>query len=307
MTRFTHEDSLKRKKWSMAAYGDWELANDGARTNGGGIVGDITLTNQAAAFAKTFDASEGSGTLGNIAVSGARAGYAANFQLFPDSPAATDYVAFGAAIPFCEVSFLAEGGVSAQAVYDEAAVTEWQYWDGDSWETLAIATDQTDTDDSTSGDRPFQQDGALSFVPPADWAELTLDGQAAFWIRSVVETDKGDNMTTVPILDAVEHDVVTPNDGFTCSHGGTITGIRIVDSIAEGSEHSGSTVKFIVMNFTTGDHSGELEWATTQRQDAFTGLTLTVNQDDVLAPLVTQEDSGDDDPTNVMLELQVSG
>lgn len=303
VTRFTSKTALKRKKWSMAAYGVWELANDGAETNGGGIVGDIAVTRAEAELAKAFDASESSGTWGDIEVTAARGGYTANYQLFPDSPAATDAVAFGGSVPFCEIAFAMSGTV---AVYDEAAVLAWEYSDGvGSWASLTLVTDQTDTD-AADGARSFQQDGALSFVPPSDWASVAVGGTTAYWIRGVVQTAKGDNMTTSPVTNTQEHGVVTPDDGFTCPHGGTITGIRVIDG-ATGTLHTGSDVKFILMNFTTGDHSGELTWAQDQQQDAFTGLTLAVNQDDELGVLVTQEDSGNDDPTNVMLELQVSG
>lgn len=297
-------------KWPMAAFGSWQLANDGARTNGGGIVGDVTLTNQAAAMAKTFDASESSGTLGNIAVAGARAGYASNFQLFPNSPAATDYVAFGGAVPFCELAFNLSATV---AVYDEAAVLAWEYSDGaGSWASLTLVTDQTDTD-AADGARSFQQDGALSFVPPSDWASVALDGQTAYWIRAIVQTDKGDNMTTVPLLDAEEHDIVTPRDGFLCPHDGTITEIRVINGAT--TSHSGSAVQFILMNFTTGgvvlDENVAPEWAASRRQNNFPassgGLTtLAVAAGDELGVLVTQEDSGNNDPTNVMMELQVT-
>lgn len=290
-------------KWPMAAFGLWGIDVDGARTNGGGIVGDVTLTNAAAAFAKTFDASEGaSGTVGNIAVAGARAGYANNFQLIPDSPEENDYAAFGGAVPFCELAFNMSVTV---AVYDEAAVLAWEYSDGaGSWASLTLATDQTDTD-AADGARSFQQDGALSFVPPSDWASVALDGQTAYWIRAVVQTGKGDNMTTSPLMQDVEHDIVTPLDGFTCPHGGTITGIRVNDGTT-GTLQDGST-KFILMNFTTGAHSGPAGVAHTlasQRQDQF-AVSLAVSTGDELGILNTEED-GTNEPINVMLELNVS-
>lgn len=293
-------------KWSMAAHGSWQLANDGARTNGGGIVGDVTLTNQVAAFAKAFDDSEGAGTWGNIADHTGRSGYGVDYELFPDAEgvAADDAIAFGGAVPFCEIAL----DIGTAAIYDAADVLVWQYSTGvGSWSSLTIITDQTDTSDQ-SGGRAFQQDGAISFIPPADWASVAVGGETAYWIRAVVDSGKAANMTTLPILNLVEHDIVTPLDGFTCPHGGTITGIRVIDAAI--TLHSGSTVKFILMNFTTGAHSAPSdvphEWTASQQQDAFTSLTLAVNTGDELGVLVTQEDSGNDDPTNVMLELNVS-
>ena len=43
MARYTAKDALRQRKWTTAAFGSWQLANDGARTNGGGIVGDIVV------------------------------------------------------------------------------------------------------------------------------------------------------------------------------------------------------------------------------------------------------------------------
>lgn len=296
----TSKISYAKAIWAMTAFTSWQLDNDGARTNGGGIVGDVALTNAAAAFAKTYDFDESGGTWGNIAVSGARGGYGNNFQLFPDSPTAEDAVAFGAAVPFCELAVLTD----TEGIYNEAGVLAWEYSDGaGSWASLTLVNDNTGTTGQT-GVYFTEREGAITFIPPSDWESVALDGQTAYWIRAVVQTDKGDNMTVSPILNNVEHDIVTPDDGFLCPHDGTITGIRAIDTA--GTLHSGTTVKFILMNFTTGAHSGELTWATSQRQDAWASLTLAVNAGDELGVLVTQEDSGNADPTNVMLELSVT-
>lgn len=309
--RFTYLTALKRKKWSMAAYGVWELANDGARTNGGGIVGDVTLTNAASSFTKVYD--HGTLTFANLASSSNLTGWANDWQLSADAGNEEagssgsgnddgDAVYFGGAVPFSEIALdLGTDGVMA------AKVWEWEVFTGVAWGSLTLAIDNTDQANQ-DGEQAFEQSGAISFIPPSDWASTTVDGQAAYWIRARCVAEQ---ITTTPLTNSVEHDIVTPADGFTCPHGGIITGIRVIDSIAEGSEHSGSSVEFILMNWTTGAHSAPSdvphEWAVNQRQDSFTGLTLAINQGDVVYPLVTQEDSGDDDPMNVIVELQVSG
>lgn len=287
--------------WSMAAFGSWQQANDFLN---GGIVGGqgqggLVRATQAVALAKAYDSTAIS--IGNLAVTGARGNYASNFQLFPDSPDTSDYIAFGAALPFAEFYIDMSATV---AVFDEATVLVWEYTTAvDTWSTLTIANDSTDTSDQ-SGGRAFQQDSAISFAPPSDWASVALDGQTAYWIRAIVQSNKGDNMTTVPIM-SNEHDVVTIFEGLICPHDGTITRIRVIDG-ATGTLHTGSDVKFILMNFTTGLHSGELTWSQDIRHDSFSSLTLVVNTGDELGVLVTQEDSGNDDPTNVMLELGVT-
>jgi hypothetical protein len=102
-----------------------------------------------------------------------------------------------------------------------------------------------------------------------------------------------------------EHETVTPADGFIAPAAGTITGIRTIDANT-GTPHSGTAVHFILMNFTTGAHSGDNAMVLGDRQNNFPGLSLSVNRGDILAPLVTEWGAGDDDPTNVSLELQVS-
>lgn len=293
-------------KWSMAAFGSWQLANDFLN---GGIVGGqgqggVVRATQASAMAKAFDASESGGTWGDISLTNsAGRNYAADFQFFPDDPAQTDAVAFGAAIPFCEFYLTTNSG-GVNAVYDAASVLGWEYSTAvDTWSSLTLANDSTDTDDQ-SGGRSFQQDSAISFAPPSDWASVALDGQTAYWIRAVIQTGKGANMTTSP-NQGNEHDIVSIFEGFICPHGGTITQIRASDG-ATGTLHTGTDVKFILFNFTTGQHSSELTWSQDIRHDSWSVLTLAVSTGDELGVLVTQEDSGNDDPTNVLLELNVS-
>ena len=311
MARFTHEDANKRKKWSMAAYGSWQLANDGAATNGGGIVGDVSLNITAeptvvydhgtTTFVDLIDSSDLTGWTNDNQLS-ADAG---NEEAGTDADGSTDgdAVYFGHTIPFCEISFdLNPVGVNA------AKAWRWEYYNGTQWNIIPAASFFDNTDlANQDGEQSFEQDGAVSFIPPSDWATVAITGSGLpvtiFWIRARVVAAQ---ITTTPITNGVEPKIVTPLDGFTCPHGGTITGIRVIDG-KPGTDRSDASLKFIFMNFTTGAHSGELTWVLAQRQDAFTGLTLAVNQDDELGVLVTGEDIRNKDPHEVLLELQVSG
>lgn len=280
--------------------GTWGINQDGANTNGGGISGSdsVTLTEQSASFAKAFDASEGGGTWGNINVAAARGGYAANYQLFPGTPAATDAVAFGAQIPFCEVAF----DTSTQAVYNEAAVLVWQYSTGTStWSTLTLATNQTGTTDVT-GEYFAQQDGAMTFIPPSDWVQGTVDGTQLYWIRAVIQADKADNMTTSPILNSKEHELVKPTDAPAIASDGLITAIRISDRSA--ILHTGNDVKYLLMNFTRGTHSGELTFAQDLATDRWSGLSMRCEAGDEIGVLCTQED-GTNEVDDCTLELTI--
>lgn len=310
VTRYTKDDSLKRHKWMMAAAGSWQLANDGAATNGGGIVGDVSL---AIISEEAIVYDHGTTTFKDLIDSSDLTGWTNDYQLSADAgneEAGTDSdgqtdgdaVYFGNAIPFCEISFdLNPVGVNA------AKAWRWEYYNGTQWNIIPAASFFDNTDlANQDGEQSFEQDGAISFIPPSDWATVAVTGSGlaitAFWIRARVVAEQ---ITTTPIMNSVQPKVVTPADGFTCPHAGTITGIRCSDSAT--TLHSGSAVKWILMNFTTGAHSGELEWAVSQQQDAFASLSLDVSAGDVLGALVTQEDSGNDDPTNVLLELQVEG
>lgn len=297
--RHTKDDGLRQRLWSMAAFGSWQIANDGAQTNGGGIVGDVTLTNAPAAFCQVFDPTDDNAVL--ISISGDLTGWAANYQLTSDvaSLESNEASHFGNDVPFCEIAL----DLATVATFSGDNFV-WEYHNGTSWSALTLVLDNTDTT-AQDGKRSFQRSGAISFIPPTDWVAGTIgqigSSTVAYWIRA---RQTGGTVTQTPLLNSIEHDIVTPLDGFIVPASGTITGIRVIDGAAV--LHTTTDVKFILMNFTTGAHSGELTWSQDQRQDAFKGLSLAVSGGDELGVLVTQEDSNSDDPTNVMLELDVS-
>lgn len=281
----------RTRRFCLAAFGTWAVDGDGAETNGGGIIGDVTLTEAAAALCKVYDV--GTTTYANLSASGDLTGWAANYQLTADaaSEAINDAAYFGGSVPFCEIALdIATGGV-----YGDDAFT-WEYWDGDSWETLTLSYDSTDTT-ANDGLRSFQQDGAISFVPPSDWASSTIDSQAAYWIRARVSAVQ---VTTTPKTNNKEHEIVTTADGATAPCACRITGIRAVD--AATTLHTATDVKFCLLNFTTGEHSGELTWAQDLRADSWASLTMDCAAGDSLGVLVTQED-GANEALNVLLEI----
>jgi hypothetical protein len=84
---------------------------------------------QAAAYCKGDDG----GSFANLATISGEAGYTANYQLFPDAPAAADALYLGAAATFDRV--IMDMSATVQ-VYDEASVLAWQYYNGSAWATL---------------------------------------------------------------------------------------------------------------------------------------------------------------------------
>ncbi|HUT60120.1 MAG TPA: hypothetical protein VNA25_19915, partial [Phycisphaerae bacterium] len=83
---------------------------------------------------------------------------------------------------------------------------------------------------------------------------------------------------------------------------GTITNLRASDLAT--TLHTATDVKFILMNFTTGGHSGELTWAQDLRVCSWSSLSLDVNAGDILGVVVTQED-GTNEITNALLEITI--
>ncbi len=284
--------------WTMCVMGVLGIDNDGAMTNGGGLHGGsgVVLTEAAAAFAVVYNHDDTS--FESLATSATNDGYTANYQLLPDVPAVHDAVYFGAATPFAEIAF----DMGTAQTYDEAGVIGWQYFNGTEWATLTIQYNGTGSTGAT-GDYFGERDGALSFIPPADWDVETIDGQEAYWVRAVVQAEKADNITQVGILNSKEHYVVKVSDGFLVPHAGVITAVRLNDFA--GTLHSANDVKFVLLNQTTGANTGALTFAQDLATDYWASLSLAVAKNDVLAVLVTQED-GANEVTNAVLELRVT-
>lgn len=292
-------------KWSMAAMGLWGIDVDGAGTNGGGIVGDAGST--SATYNKVYD--HGTTAFASLIDSSSLASWTANAQLFPDagSEQINDAFYIGQAVPFCECTIEDVGGGTFATWSDDGGL--WEYWNGTAWVTLPIVIDNSDAT-AQDGMRPGQRSGAISFVPPSAWAAVSVDSQEAYWVRWRFTAAVLTQTATIMALG-----VVTPVDGFTCPHGSKVTGIRANDGAT--TLHTTANVEFILMNFTTGLHSGVAGaanvWAQDKRQGswstagagaaAMTGVACSTG--DVLGVLNTAED-GTNEPTNVMLELNVS-
>ena len=265
---------------------------DGAQTNGAGMMGDISTTEAAANYALTYSVTDVAFKVLSLSSTHTET-FGANYQPWPNTAEAGDYVAFGHTVPFAEIAF----DLSATVADYTGGEVAWEYWDGAAWAALTLAIDNTHAS-TKDGTKSFTRDGAVAFVPPSDWASSSLNSTTAYWVRCVVVTD----MTTKPVFASKEHLFVRPVDGFICPVTGTITTIRIVDQTT-GTLHTAADVKLVLVDITTGATSGELTFAQDKRQDSF-AVSMAVTRGDSLALLVTQED-GTNEITNPLVELSV--
>jgi len=252
---------------------------------------DVTRTEAAATFCQVWDNSAGV----FAALETASAGQFVQWQLLPSTTQDTDHVSFGHTIPFCQLYI--DMSATVQTYTGDALA--WTYWDGSAWSTLTLR-DYTDAT-AQDGLRSFGRDGSLSFTPPSDWAKTRVNGVEGYWIRAAAGT--ATNISAIGITNSKRHYVCTPTDGFLVPHACTITDIAIRDEA--GTPHSATDIKFVLLNFTTGAHSGELTFPQDKRNDAFASLTLSCAASDVLGVIIRVED-GTNEMGPFTLELQAT-
>jgi len=295
------DQAFGKMMWTMPVLGTWAADGDGAVTNGGGTAGaavaDLTLTNQGAAYAKAYDVTDAAFL--NVALTSGFSDWTANYQVTPDAATEEigDYVAFGADLPFAEIGF----NLTTPATWGGDGGV-WEYWNGAAWVAIPAGTfyDNTDTTDQTTGLRAFQQAGCLTFYPPSDWATTTIDGQLAYFIRYRVTAAQ---LTQAAVLNSVQHDIITPTDGWPVPHKGVVNSIQLEDGAT--TLHTAADVKFFLMNTTTGVVSALNTFPQDQRRDYFNAGAMAVDDGDVLAVYIVQED-GTNEVTNAMLSLEVA-
>lgn len=93
---------------------------------------------------------------------------------WPAVPAVDDAVYFGAANTFQFVRIVV--GTQGSTVM----TVLWEYWDGDSWETLTM--DQQNVVDFDEAVATYLNHWDV----PSDWALTTVDSQSAYWVRARV-------------------------------------------------------------------------------------------------------------------------
>ena len=136
-----------------------------------------------------------------VASTSSNANQTYNYQLFSDTPHASDVVYFGWAATATSLTV----AVNRPAAYTGSDVIEWEYYDSDEsdWVALTVAaTADTTNPDTKDGSKPFVDDGTLTFSISGTWGTTTINSQSAYWIRAKVATGKAASMTRGPILTA---------------------------------------------------------------------------------------------------------
>ena len=104
----------------------------------------------------------------------ARDAAAGDMDLSPDVPVDDDayYFGFYTEVPSFWIVIRTGAEWNADLV--------WEYYDGDSWESLADISDGTN-DFGTEGTK------IISWTAPGDWAEVAVDGTTCYWVRAVID------------------------------------------------------------------------------------------------------------------------
>jgi len=286
-------------KWTMSTGASlWREDADAIQTNGAGTIGDATETPITVDYIKLYDAINVEFV--PFATSSSGTDVTANGQFATDTNNAGDAVYIGGAIKFPEVSINITGAGAGQTYTGDAYA--WEYWNGAAWAALTIGWDGTDAT-ANDGLQPFQQNGAISFVPPVTWASSTIDGQAAFWIRAIVTIAA--NLNAVGNSAGAPFNYVVPDDGFITPFGGIIQNIRVIDGAT--TVHGAQTINFILHCYSNGANSGLLTWAINKRQDSFTITPMAVASSSVMGVVVIGDDGGaGNDPSGVVIEMTVT-
>jgi len=102
----------------------------------------------------------------------------APFILFDDAPVTGDIIYIGSGLTFLGLTTY----LSVVGVDNGSTAIDWEYWNGTAW------TDLTETDETT-GASIFTASGKFTWTYPYGWAETTVDGYSAYWIRGTLTDD----------------------------------------------------------------------------------------------------------------------
>ncbi len=193
-------------------------------------------------------------------------------EVLPATPAAEDACYFGHATKQFNIVTLNQTtqGVGTWTI-------TWEYWDGDSWETISGLTDGTTGFTAATG---FVD---VSFTPPSDWAKVPIDNQHGYWIRARVSAYSA--VTTAPQVGQGYLNVVTgvytdDTTDFNDAGAGDVALLPLLGPTVGDGIAIGHTEKFCKIKLTLSQERTGTATITLQYWDGDSWESVTTVEDD---------------------------
>lgn len=248
------------------------IGNRGGANSDGVMVGTITHTDSADV---TQEDNSGGPSYTDETADAASAG--AGDVAIPD-PFDTDdalYIGYGTIFSAVVIDVGTAGAGDASV-----AETEWQYWDGDSWEAL------TEVEDSSAALETGTDTYVVSFLPPADWEATTVDGGSSlFFVKFVSSADDVYN-TTQPLITQIWVTPLAAGSGLQMPFDCTVTGVNMTALVNSATNDD---TEILLINVSAGTFA-QVTWTGGDLADAVTGLTLAFTAGQEYAVHVITED-----------------
>lgn len=174
----------------------------------------------------------------------------------------------------------------------------WEYWDGDSWETLTVNDQSTSFEAGTST-------YMVTFVPPTDWTSTTTangpDSKAAYFIRARIDTFT--SMTTAPFATQIwGYPITAAGTGILMPANGTIT--RAGMNAGTASAGNADCV-FLILNLTQGLVTS-FTWTGGELVDQDSNPNMGVAAGDEVAIQQVQEDAAGQELVDAVFYLTLT-
>lgn len=192
--------------------------------------------------------------------------------------------------PFATVNMDTTSGVQGST----SMTVVWEYWDGDSWETLTFGLQEVVDFDESVGDY------YNTFQPPSDWASTSVNSTAGYYIRMRVSafTSSG----TDAAGDTITLGLTNSGVGMNMPTSGKITETSwSAVTVSAGNNDS----DFLLLNLTAGTHT-IITYTKALKADSDdpTDLTITAG-DDLLLMQLDQDGSTEYANVNLVLYLEL--
>ena len=213
---------------------------------------------------------------------------AGDVNLLPLYPVLNDAVYIGKTAKYCKI----KATVSQAMTVGAGVITPEYSKAGSAWATLTC-------DDNTTTWKAGTSTYWISFVPPSDWASVTINSVAGYYIRFRLSTA---GVTQQPLGTQLWLDDGTHGTGIRMPNAGTLNYVQFTGQTAAGTT---ADPVFLFMDLTSGSFASATWTKTTTYLRAAVGSGITITAGDALAVVEVIED-GSSEPTNVNFILEVA-